>query len=179
MTQVFPQGEPNLVNDTINISSDTSLSLPETLSLPSTPSMSQTSTTSFPPNFPINLDDRYKEHLTSNIHLRLDWSTFVAPPPLFGQHTDSNRLHNWALNRLQSRHDILKDIQEHNIQILTQDNVTLQFELTVNLNNLVHHPLPLSLPNITAQSLPPPFITTDSIYKYNTFTKKTLGFITF
>ena len=29
------------------------------------------------------------------------------------------------------------------------------------MNNLVHQPLPLAPPNITAQSLPPPFITTD------------------
>ena len=40
----YTQGEPNLVNETIDISSDTTLSsLPETLSLPSTPSLSQNS----------------------------------------------------------------------------------------------------------------------------------------
>ena len=39
-TQSFTQGEPNLINDPIDISTDTttSSSLPETLSLPSTPS---------------------------------------------------------------------------------------------------------------------------------------------
>ena len=58
MTQNFPQGEPNLVNDPIEVSSDTTSSLPGTLSLPSTSSLYQTPTTSFPPNFPINLDDR-------------------------------------------------------------------------------------------------------------------------
>ena len=179
MTQTFSQGEPNLVNEPIEISSEASLSLPETLSLPSTPSMSQISTTSLPPNFSTNLDDRYKEHLTNNISLRLDWTTFVAPPPLFGQHLDSNRLHNWELNRLQYRHDIQKDIQEHNIQILTQDNLTRKFEIIVKLNSLVHHPLPLAPPNITAQSLPPPFITTEIIYKYNRYTKKTSGFTPF
>ena len=123
MTQAFTQGEPNLVNDPIEISSDTSLSLPETLSLPSTPStINQTPTTTFPLNFPTNFNDRYKEDLTNKIPLQLDWNTFVEPPPLFGQHLDSNRLHNWALNRLQYRHHIHKDIQEHNIQILEQDN---------------------------------------------------------
>ena len=179
MTQAFTQGEPNLVNDPIDISSDTSLSLPETLSLPSTPSISQTSTTSFPPNFPTNLDDRYKEHFTNKKPLRLDWNTFIAPSPFFGQHLDSNRLHNWALNSLQYRHDNQKDIQEHNIQILTQDNLTLKFEVTVKLNNLVYHPLPLAPPNITAQTLPPPFITTEIIYKHDRYTRKTLGYITF
>ena len=34
MSQILFQGEPNVVNDSIDISSDTSLSLPETLSLP-------------------------------------------------------------------------------------------------------------------------------------------------
>ena len=174
MTQAFTRGEPNLVNDPIDISSDRSLSLPETLSLLSTPSISQTSTTSFPPNFPTILDNRYKEHLTNNIPLRLDWNTFVAPPPLFDQYLDSNRLHNWALNRLQYRHDIHEDIQEHNIQILTQDNLTLKFEKTVKLNNLVHHALHLAIPNITAQSFPPPFITTEIIYKYDRYTKRHL-----
>ena len=89
MTQAFTQGEPNLVNDPIEFSSETSLSLPVTLSLPS---ISQTPTTSFPPNFPTSLDDRYKKHLTNNILLRLDWNLFVAVPPLFGQYLDSNRL---------------------------------------------------------------------------------------
>ena len=95
MTQAFTQGEPNWVIDPIDISLDTSLSLPETLSLPSTPStISQTATTTFPLSFPTNLDDRYKELLTNKIPLLLDWNTFVAPPPLFGQHLDINRPHN-------------------------------------------------------------------------------------
>ena len=51
MTQVFTQGEPNLVNDPIDVSSETSLSLPETFSLPTTPSLTQISQTLFPPNF--------------------------------------------------------------------------------------------------------------------------------
>ena len=59
MTHVFPQGERNLVNDPIDVSSDTSLSLPETLSLPSTPSLIQISQTTFLPNFPTNLDTSY------------------------------------------------------------------------------------------------------------------------
>ena len=129
MTQAFTQGEPNLVNDPIVISSHTFLPLTETLLLPSTPStINQTPTTTFSPNFLTNLDDRYREFLTNNIPLRLDWNTFVAPPPFFGQHLDSNRLHHLALIRLQYRHDILKDRQEHNIQIFTQDNLIHKFE---------------------------------------------------
>ena len=41
MTQAFTPGEPNLVNDPIDVSSDPTLTLPETLSLPSTPSLTQ------------------------------------------------------------------------------------------------------------------------------------------
>ena len=85
-TQPYSQGEPNLVNEPIDISSDTTLSsLPETLSLPSTPSISQISPSFFPLNYPNNLDARYREQST-NIPLRLDWNTFVAPTSLFGQH---------------------------------------------------------------------------------------------
>ena len=53
-TQSFTQGEPNLINDPIDISTDTttSSSLPETLSLPSTPSISQISPTHFSFKFP-------------------------------------------------------------------------------------------------------------------------------
>ena len=152
------------MNEPIDISSDTTLSsLPETLSLPSTPSISQISPTLFPLNFPSNHDARYQEQSSTNTPLRLDWNTFVAPPLLFGQHQESSRLHNWALNRLQYRQDIHKDIQEHNIQILQQNSLQLTFEITVRLNNIVQNPLPLSPPNITAQSLPPPFITTEVI----------------
>ena len=78
-----------------------------------------------------------------------------STPSLFGEHLDSNRLHKSALNRLQYRHDIFQDIQDYNIQILTRHNLTLKFEITVNLTKLVHHPLPLCPPSITAQSLPP------------------------
>ena len=61
----------------------------------------------------------------------MDWNPFVAPPLLFGQHLDSNRLHNWALKRLQYRNDIHKDIYEHNIQIVTQDNLKVNNGITV------------------------------------------------
>ena len=71
--------------------------------------------------------------------------------PLFGQHHESNRLHNWALNRLQYRQDIHKDIQEDNIQKLTQDNLTLKFEITVRINNIIHNPLSLASPHLKPQ----------------------------
>ena len=82
MTQAFTQGKPNSVNDPLDISSDATLSLPETLCLPSTPSSkSQIPTTTVPLIFPANLNDSYREHLTNNIPLRLDWNTFLAPLP--------------------------------------------------------------------------------------------------
>ena len=52
MTQALTQGEPILVKDPLDASSDTNLSLPETLSLPSTTSQTQISQTLFPSNFP-------------------------------------------------------------------------------------------------------------------------------
>ena len=81
MTQAFTQGEPNLVNDTIDVSSDTTLSLLETLSLPSTHSITQNSQTPSPSIFPTNLDARYRKNSTNtnNIQLRLDWNTFLLP----------------------------------------------------------------------------------------------------
>ena len=69
-THSYTQGEPNLVNDPIDISTDTALSsLPETLSLPSTSSLSQISPMIFPLNFPNNLDARYREQSSTNIPL--------------------------------------------------------------------------------------------------------------
>ena len=140
--------------------------------LPSTPSLSQISPSTFPLSFSTNLDSRYQEKSSQNIPLQLNWNTFVAPPPLFGQHHESDRLHNWAINRLHYRHDIHKDIQEHNIQIIQQSSLTPKFELTVRLNNIVQHQFPLDPPNIIAQSLPPPFITTEIIKKIRQIYKK-------
>ena len=98
VTHKYPHDEPNLVNNPIDISFDTTLStLPETLSLPSISSLSQISLSTFPLNFPTNLDSRYQEQSSHKIPLRLDWNTLVAPSPLFGQHQESSRLHNWAL----------------------------------------------------------------------------------
>ena len=85
----------------------------------------------------------------------------MAAPPLFGQHQESNRLHSWALNRIQCRQKIYEDIRQQNIQILQQNSLQLKFEITVRLNNIVQRPFPLSPPSITAQSLPRPFITTE------------------
>ena len=179
-THSYTQGEPNIVNEPIDISTDTTpSSLPETLSLPSTPSLCKISPTLFPLNFPNNLDSRYQEQSSSNTPLRLNWNTFVAPPPIFGQHQHSNQFHSWALNRLQNRQDIHEENREHNVQILQQNSLQLKFEITIKLNNIVQHPYPLNPPNITAQSLPPPFITTDVIYKYDRYTKNTIGYITF
>ena len=48
----------------------------------------------------------------------------------------------------------------------------MKFEITIKLNNIVQHPYPINPPNITAQLLPPPFITTEVIYKYDRYTKK-------
>ena len=94
MTQGFTHDEKNLVKDPIQISSNTFLSLPENLSLPSTPSaISQFPTQKFSLKFSTKIDDRYRELLTNNISLRLDWNTFVPALPLFGQHLDSCRLH--------------------------------------------------------------------------------------
>ena len=73
MTQAVTQGEPNLANDPIDVSSDTSLSLPETLSLPSTPSQTQILQTPFPQNSPTNVDARCREKSTNNIHLQLEF----------------------------------------------------------------------------------------------------------
>ena len=70
MTQAFAQDEPNLVNNPIDVSSDTFLSRSDPLSLPSTTSLSQTSQTPFPPNFPTNLDARYRENSTT---IRLEY----------------------------------------------------------------------------------------------------------
>ena len=64
MTQAFTQDKPNLINEPIDISC---FSITETLSLPSNPSISQISTTSFPPNFPTNLDDKNSAIETTNI----------------------------------------------------------------------------------------------------------------
>ena len=51
-THTYTQGEPNLVNDPIDVLSDTTLStLPEPLSLPSSPSLSQISPTPFSRKF--------------------------------------------------------------------------------------------------------------------------------
>ena len=75
-THSSTQEEPNIVNEPIDISTDTTpSSLSETLSLPSTPSLSQISTTLFPLNFPNNLDAKYREQSSSNTPLRLDRNT--------------------------------------------------------------------------------------------------------
>ena len=118
-------------------------------------------------HYPFQLDDRYRELQGRSKTLHRVWNSFVARRPLFCQHLDSSQLHNWALNSLQYKHDIQKDIREQYIQILLQRNLTLKIEKTVKLNNLVHHSLSLSPPDMSGQSLQPPFLTSERIHKYD------------
>ena len=105
---------------------------------------------------------------------KLKTKPHAKPHSTYSDATPPKSMNNWALSRLQYRQDIHKDIQEHNIQILQQNSLQLKFEITVRLNNIVQHPFPLSPLNITAQSLPPPFITTEVIYKNDRYTKNTI-----
>ena len=64
VTHTYTQGEPNSVNDPIDVLSDTTLSTsPETLRLPSTPSLSQISPTIFPLNFFLHI---FIQDITNN-----------------------------------------------------------------------------------------------------------------
>ena len=59
VTNKYPHDEPNLVNNPVEVSFDTTLSLlPETLSISSTASSSQISPSTFPLNFLTNLDSQ-------------------------------------------------------------------------------------------------------------------------
>ena len=57
-------------------------------------------------------------------------------------------------------------------KILKQDNLSFKLQITVKLNNLVHHSLSLAPRNITAQCLFHPFKTTEFIYKNDKYSKK-------
>ena len=105
MTQAFTQGEPNLINDPIGISSDTSLLLPDTLSLASTPStISQIPTTTFPLNFPTNLDDRYREIFSSNIPFQIFSSNVFFQKHIFKftlqQNSLASKLHHFIKHNI-------------------------------------------------------------------------------
>ena len=141
------------------------------------PITGQTPSTIFPTKFPGRLDDRYRALQSTSTSLRLYWNSFVTTPPFFGPHLDSNRLHNWALNNLKNRHDIHKNIQEDSIQMISKQSLIFKLKLIINLNSLVNHPLPLSPPDIAAQFLSFHFLTTEFIYKYERYTKKTIVFI--
>ena len=68
VTHKYPHGEPNSVNNPVDVSFDTTLSKsPETLSLPSTPSLNQILPPTFPLNLPTNLDSRYPGQSSHNI----------------------------------------------------------------------------------------------------------------
>ena len=93
---------------------------------------------------------------------------------------EQKTLHKYALNQVTQCESEPQAIETTNvIQILRRDNLTLEFEITLKLNNIVYHSLSLAPPNITAQPLPHPFATTEVIYKYDRYTKKKIGYITF
>ena len=67
------------------------------------------------------LNNRYQELQNTNKPLGLAWTTFIAPPPLIGQQPDSTRFQSYALHRLHYR----QDIQNHNLQLLSQKKINL------------------------------------------------------
>ena len=187
-TQTFSRSESNLVNEPIKISPDKTCPLPETLSLPSTETLSLPSTslftglttsTTFLTKFQNQLNDRCCEKQETNKPLRLDWNSFVAPLYFLDNTLKvvSSIIGHWVDYIIDTKST--KIIKIKVIKILSQQNLFLRFETIVKLENFVHHSLPLSQPVITVQSLPNQFITTELVYKYDRYTKKTIGRITF
>ena len=168
------------MKEPIESSLDSTSSLLETVSLQPTASVTGiTPLNTLRTSFPNQLNDQYQEIQNTSKPFSFDWKIFVAPTILLGQHFDGSRLRNWALNRQQYRHDILKDIQEHNIQILSQQSLVPKLERIVKLNNLVHHLLSISRSKVTVQSLPLHLHAQRLFTNTTDASKKTLGYIAF
>ena len=109
----------------------------------------------------------------------LDHKTRNAPLPLYGPTILGDTLTNWSRSRLTNTLNLTHRQRNAALNILATPSLELKFNTTINYDTVFNHPFHATKPSIVTTTLPAPFICIDFVYKFDRYTKQTLGFATF
>ena len=65
------------------------------------------------------------------------------------------------------------------LEVLATPSLELKLNTTIKYDTIFNHPFHATTPSIITTTTPAPFICTEFIYKFDGYTKQTLGFATF
>ena len=109
----------------------------------------------------------------------LDHKIWNPPPPLYGPTNLGDTLTNWARNRLTNTLNLTARQRNSALEVLATPSLELKFNTTIKYNTIFNHPFHATTPSIVTTTIPAPFICIDFVYKFDRYTKQTLGFATF
>ena len=109
----------------------------------------------------------------------LDHKTWNPPPPLYGPTNLGDTLTNWSRNRLINTLNLTVRHRNTALEVLATPSLELKFNTTIKYGTIFNHPFHATTPSIITTTTPAPFICTEIIYKFDRYTKQTLGFATF
>ena len=109
----------------------------------------------------------------------LDHKTWNPPPPLYGPTNLGDTLTNWSRNRLTNILNLTHRQRNSALEVLATPSLELKFNTTIKYDTIFNHPFHATTPSIVTTTTPAPFICIDFVYKFDRYTKQTLGFATF
>ena len=109
----------------------------------------------------------------------LDHKTWNPPPPLYGPTNLGDTLGVWSRNRLVNRLNPTARQCNTALNILATPNLELKLDATMKYDTIFNHPFHETTPSVVTTTIPAPFVCTEFIYKFDRYTKQTLGFAAF
>ena len=127
----------------------------------------------------LNPNPATKSRTIENTYLfALDHKTWNPPPPLYGPTNLGDTLTNWSRSRLTNTLSLRHRQRNAALNVLASPSLELKFNTTIKYDTVFNHPFHATTPSIVTTTLPAPFICIDFVYKFDRYTKQTLGFAT-
>ena len=128
----------------------------------------------------LNPNPPTKSRTTEHTYLfALDHKTWNSPPPLYGPTNLGDTLTNWSRSRLTNTLNLTHRQRNAALNVLATPSLELKFNTTIKYDTVFNHPFHATTPSIVTTTLLAPFICNDFIYKFDRYTKQTIGFATF
>ena len=109
----------------------------------------------------------------------LDHKTCNPPPPLYGPTNLGDTLTNCSRSRLTNTLSLTHRQRNAALNVLATLSLEFKFNTTIKYDTVFNHPFHATTPSVVTSTLPAPFICIDFIYKFDRYTKQTLGFAIF
>ena len=109
----------------------------------------------------------------------LDHKTWNPTPPLYGPTNLGDILTNCSRNRLTNTLNLTHRQRNSALEVLATPSLEVKFNTTIKYDTIFNHPFHATTPSIVTTTTPAPFICIDFVYKFDRYTKQTLGFATF